>query len=103
MEALRCYSWPGNIRELQNVVERAVLLCAGDVIRPEYLSDLSAGRAGRRGLGELLRSEKTRRVRQALLQTGGNQAAAARLLGISRGNLNRLMKALGIRAERELQ
>jgi len=34
---LRAYSWPGNVRELRNVMERAVLLCAGDEIRPEHL------------------------------------------------------------------
>jgi transcriptional regulator with GAF, ATPase, and Fis domain len=95
LAALGRYSWPGNIRELQNVIERAVLLCTGEVIRPEHLSDLAVGAASAAGLGASLREEKRRRIEQALAQTGGNQAAAARLLGISPSNLARLIKSLG--------
>jgi len=42
--ALMRYLWPGNIRELRNVVERAVVLCAGDVVTPEYLPEVLGGR-----------------------------------------------------------
>ena len=95
MEALRRYNWPGNIRELQSVVERAVLLCTSDVIRPEHLSDLAVAGGHAGTFGETIREEKWRRIEQALTQTGGNQAAAARLLGIPPSNLARLMKSLG--------
>jgi transcriptional regulator with GAF, ATPase, and Fis domain len=95
------YSWPGNSRELQNVIERAVLLCTGEVIRPEYLSDLAA--AGASSLQAGLRDEKRRRIEQALAQTGGNQAAAARLLGLSPSNLARLMKRLGTKLPTSIQ
>lgn len=90
LAALYGYSWPGNIRELQNVIERAVLLCTGDVIRPEYLSELAVSR----GVGPRPRAEKLRRIEQALAQTGGNHAAAARLLGVSPSNLARMIKNL---------
>jgi transcriptional regulator with GAF, ATPase, and Fis domain len=93
LDALCRYSWPGNIRELQNVVERAVLLCASEVIRPEYLSDLAT--APPLPFGRAIREEKRRRIERALAQTGGNQAAAARLLGISPSNLARLIKSVG--------
>ncbi len=91
LAALCGYSWPGNIRELQNVIERAVLLCTGDVIRPEYLSELAVSQ----GVGPRPRAEKLRRVEQALAQAGGNHAAAARLLGVSPSNLARMIKSLG--------
>jgi DNA-binding NtrC family response regulator len=90
LAALSRYSWPGNIRELQNVIERAALLCTGDVIRPEYLSELAVAP----GVGPRRRAEKLRRIEQALEQTGGNHAAAARLLGVSPNNLARMIKNL---------
>lgn len=100
LNALTSYNWPGNIRELQHVIERAVLLCTANVLHPEHLSDLAAGVDSTppppATLGAAIREEKLRRVREALLQTGGNQAAAARLLGMSRSNLARLIKRYGI-------
>ncbi len=100
LDLLRRYSWPGNIRELQNVVERAVLLCASDTVTPAYLADLATTEHAPRSFGTAMREEKTRRVERALAQTGGNQAAAARLLGISANNLARLMKSLGLKSPR---
>ena len=97
MAALCCYNWPGNIRELQNVVERAVLLCAGPVLKPEHLSDLAVAHAVDQAFGDSIRDEKVRRVMEALRETGGNQAAAARLLGMLRSNFGRLMKTLGLK------
>lgn len=100
MDALISYSWPGNVRELQHVIERAVLLCSSSVLQIEHLSDLSLegelGGPHPTTLSAAMREEKLRRVRNALMQTGGNQAAAARLLGMSRSNLARLIKRYGI-------
>ncbi|MBI3782711.1 MAG: sigma 54-interacting transcriptional regulator [Deltaproteobacteria bacterium] len=105
MTALLHYNWPGNIRELQHVVERAVLLCAVNRIRPEHLSDLApAPRSRPRStLSATLRAEKVRRVEEALTRAGGNQAAAARLLGMSRSNFGRLLRALGLKPASSLQ
>ena len=100
LELLGRYNWPGNIRELQNVVERAVLLCASDTVTPQHLADLAVRQPGPRAFGTAIREEKLRRVERALAQTGGNQAAAARLLGISANNLARLMKNLGLKSPR---
>ena len=102
MTRLRTYEWPGNVRELQHVVERAVLLCPVDVIQAEHLMDVSPGASPavtRTSLRVSLRAEKLRRIQQALEQTGGNQAAAARLLGISPSNLKRLLRSLRAQAE----
>ena len=100
LDLLRRYSWPGNIRELQNVVERAALLCASDTVTPAYLADLAITESAPRSFGTAIREEKLRRVERALAQTGGNQAAATRILGISANNLARLMKSLGLKSPR---
>jgi transcriptional regulator with GAF, ATPase, and Fis domain len=103
MRLLGCYSWPGNIRELQNVIERAVLLCSGDTIRPEHLGDLALHADGPMSLSAIMQVEKAQLVLDALHQTGNNQAAAARLLGMSRSNLARLIKSLGLDVPRRVQ
>jgi transcriptional regulator with GAF, ATPase, and Fis domain len=97
VNVLSAYSWPGNIRELQHVIERAVLLCTSRVLEAEHLSDLVGNDEPLPAtLGDAMREEKLRRVREALHATSGNQAAAARLLGMSRSNLARLIKRYGI-------
>ena len=106
LAALGRYNWPGNIRELEHVVERAVLLCTGTAIRPEHLSELAV--SARRSsdapsLRVTMRAEKLRRVEAALAQTGGNRAAAARLLGMSPSNLSRLIKNLVLKPPPDLQ
>jgi DNA-binding NtrC family response regulator len=90
VEALRRHSWPGNIRELRNLVERAMLLCEGTVLGPaDFLLDGAAAFAAA-GPFELppagidLVALEAQLVRQALARTGGNRTRAARLLGLSR-------------------
>jgi two-component system response regulator AtoC len=96
---LRAYGWPGNIRELRNVIERAVVVCNNDLISDE---DLPAERMRGTylrlphqdgpavGQSEDGQDERTR-VIQALAQADGNQSKAASLLGVSRRTLiNRL-------------
>jgi DNA-binding NtrC family response regulator len=118
LEALVNYAWPGNIRELENVVERCVLLSDGDTIRlrdlaPEVRAaapgaaggdededgDESATGAG--GLKEQVREATVRLEREmivrALAQTGHNVTQTARLLKISRKSLQIKMKELGLR------
>jgi transcriptional regulator with GAF, ATPase, and Fis domain len=99
LDLLQHHPWPGNVRELQHVVARAVLLCPTDIIRAAHL-DLPPTDSGPPCFGSMIREEKQRRIQQALAETGGNQAAAARLLGISRSNLGRLMKSLGLKQEK---
>jgi two-component system response regulator AtoC len=103
LTAMREHRWPGNIRELKNVVERAAIL-AGDasVIRPEHLM-IQRRTAGRRSSGpdggdiripregKSLAEIELEAVRITLEMTGGNQAAAARLLRISRPTLAKKM------------
>jgi len=82
-------SWPGNVRELDNCLTRAVVLSPGGVIRPELLEN-SADRPTINGLGTLADVERDHIVR-VLVATDGNKARAARMLGISRPRLDRLL------------
>jgi len=112
------YPWPGNIRELENVVERAVLFCDTQKIRASDLppdirgvpatasvpppeADLQAALAGEGGLKEHVKVAMSRLekelVSRALQQTSGNVTHAARLLKISRKGLQLKMKELGLR------
>ena len=94
------YDWPGNIRELANVLERAVLLADDETILPMHLppemtGDQEEPRKGTRGLRE---SERAMII-QALKDTGWNQTEAARTLGISRDNLRYRVKKYDIKRE----
>ena len=75
------YPWPGNIRELQNVVERAVILSRGLIEAPHLNLHPPEESAGiEKGL---LQSSERALVQKVLEETGGNRKAAARVLGIS--------------------
>jgi nitrogen regulation protein NR(I) len=115
---LSSYAWPGNIRELENVIERAVLFCDAPKLRAQDLppdvrgapaaaslpvtdTDLKAALASDGGLKEHVKVAMSRLekelVSRALTQTGGNVTHAARLLKISRKGLQLKMKELGLR------
>jgi transcriptional regulator with PAS, ATPase and Fis domain len=105
MDALCIFAWPGNVRQLENEVRRALVL-ADDTIRLEHLSRevAQAARPGRaadefdlRGRVDALEVDL---VRAALRRTDGNQTRAAELLGLSRFGLQKMMKRLEIRQER---
>ncbi|HOJ69844.1 MAG TPA: sigma-54 dependent transcriptional regulator, partial [Candidatus Hydrogenedentes bacterium] len=97
---LAAWSWPGNARELRNVVERAAILADGDMILPEDLPDAlrNAPRSDRPDApGRPLMEEAQRRaIREALEKTGGNRTKAAQLLGISRRSLIYKLRAYGL-------
>jgi sigma-54-specific transcriptional regulator len=119
-DKLRNYAWPGNIRELQHVVRRAVLICRGSQIAPGDL-ELAPGAGANHGqekesatacvakavkaalastdeniyesLHNMLDLEL---LRQVLAECNGNQVQTARRLGISRNGLRAKMEALGL-------
>jgi formate hydrogenlyase transcriptional activator len=99
MDALSRYSWPGNIRELQNLMERAALLSSGPSLRvplAEILAEsgLSAASAGN-VLDQVKRERIVRALRESSWVVGGARGAAARL-GVKRTSLAYTMQKLGI-------
>jgi formate hydrogenlyase transcriptional activator len=99
MDALSRYSWPGNIRELQNLMERAALLSTGPSLRvplAEILSEsgLSAASGGN-ALEQTKREQIVRALRESSWTVGGARGAAARL-GVKRTSLAYKMQKLGI-------
>ncbi|HTV25037.1 MAG TPA: sigma-54 dependent transcriptional regulator [Polyangiaceae bacterium] len=114
-EALAEYDWPGNVRQLQNLVERLVVLVEGDSIGRDdvrrALHDAAAlesaatpivtareddvGSAGH--LARVVRDAERIALIRALKHTGGNRTAAARLLGLSRSTLYQKLSECGIR------
>ena len=82
------YSWPGNVRELKSAFEYAFVSCNGGAILPQHLpTELIKGRSVGETEGissESLEKIKKQRLMDALRKSGGNQSAAARILGISR-------------------
>jgi len=122
LDLLRVYGWPGNIRELENVIERSVLFCDGASITPGDLSpEVREAQAAcssltpplhldntvlsSDGLKEQVRAARTRIERElivrALEQTSYNVTHAARMLKISRKGLQLKMKELGLRDREE--
>jgi two-component system response regulator AtoC len=105
MAALMQHSWPGNIRELENAIERAIVLAEGTTLEIE---NFSLGKAGalnpddegggydgfslKAGKAEL----EDRLIRKALAATGGNRTHAANMLEISHPSLLSKMKLYGI-------
>jgi len=93
-EMLTHYDWPGNLRELNNVVKRAVLLASDDYIRPADLS-LALAALSQPAVQPLHDSGTERsRILSALRATGGNKSKAAALLHIDRKTLYNKLKAL---------
>lgn len=98
MRLLQEYDWPGNVRQLKNTIEYAVVTCKGDVIGPGDLSSIGrnpGGESGESGEGSLAQSEKKEIVR-ALRQFDGHRAKAAEYLGINRKTLREKMRKYGI-------
>lgn len=101
MDTLMGHAWPGNIRELEHTVERAIILAASDTIthfelpepvRPVPMTTTDEGLS----IADVLRAKERELVESALRAEGGIQARAARRLGVSRANLNYRIQKLGI-------
>ena len=100
-EAALSYGWPGNIRELRNRMERAVVLGMGQWVMPGDLfpeqSDETAVALQMGSLEDIRQSAEKRHILRALAATGGEVGAASKLLGIGRTTLWEKMRRLGLR------
>jgi len=103
LQQMCMYSWPGNVRQLRNAVERMAVLAPDSLLTPDLLPpEITSVGTGSEDLTELPYREavagfKGRLVTRALDRCGGNQTKAAEALGLQRSYLNRLMKDLGLR------
>jgi Nif-specific regulatory protein len=97
------YDWPGNIRELENALERAVVLGSSDIIQledlPESIREIArpADVVRAPGLQDAIDRAKREAIAQAFQQAQKDHVAAARLLGVHPNYLYRLMRNLGMR------
>jgi two-component system nitrogen regulation response regulator NtrX len=104
MERLAAHDYPGNVRELRNIVERLVILTPGETIGPreveEGLPSDRTSATGAPGLSGSLKETMTELERQVVLKTlekhGWRMAASARELGLERSHLYKKLKLLGI-------
>ena len=92
IEKLRSYHWPGNIRELQHAIEKAVILCEGNVIRPKDILVKQTWKPQTTSTVPNLEEVERQAIETAILQNNGNLTAAAEQLGISRQTLYNKLK-----------
>jgi two-component system response regulator PilR (NtrC family) len=103
LKALEFYSFPGNVRELENILERATALCSGDSIEvddlqlgPEEINDAGLEGRGSETLDEYLNRLERQAILEALQKAEGNRTAAARLLGVTFRSMRYRLERLGI-------
>lgn len=99
---LLAYDWPGNVREMENAIERAIVLGNTDVIMPDDLPDAllatSTPAQDPPSYHEAVSEMKKQFILRALEKANGNYTEAAKLLGIHSTNLHRLIRTLGLRS-----
>ena len=103
IKALQQYAFPGNVRELENILERATALCSGDVIEaddlhlePEDMGGIESAGRGSETLDDYLNRIERQAILEALQKTDGNRTAAARLLGVTFRSMRYRLERLGI-------
>ncbi|HEV7927902.1 MAG TPA: sigma-54 dependent transcriptional regulator [Verrucomicrobiae bacterium] len=97
-EALRSFDWPGNVRQLQNEIQRAVLMCEGSQIDERDLSVTATTQAKESPDLTLMEAMERNAIMQMLKDTNGNKLETAKRLGIGRQTLYNKIKMYGIEA-----
>ena len=103
LQVFLAYEWKGNVRELENVIERAMILCDGDLITPEYLPHHLVPQGhitiSKNGLKDAVAEFEKKHILNTLTKTNGDKKSAAKLLDLSLSSLYRKMTELGIEAK----
>jgi DNA-binding NtrC family response regulator len=109
LQRLTQYTWPGNIRELRNLLERAIILSQGRSLSHKYLGfpgeddrpSALASASGIKGYDDIIQDTKRSLIEDALKRAGGKRHEAARLLGLTRDALKRQMTTLGFLGQKD--
>jgi DNA-binding NtrC family response regulator len=96
VKALEDYTWPGNVRQLQHMIERLSILAPSGRIDEAAVREAIAATEPREHASETLADAEAEQIRRVLAATGGNKSRAARLLGIERKTLYRKLEAMGV-------
>jgi DNA-binding NtrC family response regulator len=105
LEKLRAYHWPGNVWELENIIQRAMVMAEGEVIEPDDIRlDGAQGSAHKNGdsflpEGLTLEQYEQELIREAMKRADNNKSQAARLLGLTRNALRYRLGQMGIEDE----
>ena len=104
LEMLGRHSFPGNVRELHNLVERLLIMSPGPAIGPDQVRAVlpqaaAAAASGPLRLGDAVQEFEKKEIESALAETAGNMTQAAARLGLERSHLYKKMKKLGLRPE----
>src|SRR5215831_16086502 len=94
IRALKDFTWPGNVRQLQHLIERLTILAPNDRIDAEAVQDAIAAMDSKEGGGETLAETEADQIRRVLAATGGNKSRAAQVLGIERKTLYRKLERI---------
>ena len=96
LKALEVYSWPGNVRQLQHMIERLSILAVGGRIDEAAVREgIDQGEPREHG-GETLADTEAEQIRRVLAATGGNKSRAAKILGIERKTLYRKLERMAL-------
>ncbi len=108
IEKLMSYHWPGNVREVENVIERSLVLSAGETLRPEDIRLDMAPMSSRSAVassflpdGVTLDEYEQSIIREALKRASGNKSQAARLLGLTRNAFRYRLSQMGLDNDKE--
>lgn len=103
LSILMRHDFPGNIRELENIIEYSFILCRGDIIHVQHLPEQLQPKADSEGqeltVGLTLQAIQKRAIEQALIQNNWKKLATARELNIDKGTLRRMIQRYGIKKE----
>jgi DNA-binding NtrC family response regulator len=99
------YSWPGNIRELRNCIESAVVMCNGEIITPDDLPESVRNNSTENAIiipmGTTVEDAENIIIRENLAFNNGNKSKTAEILGIGRKTLQRKLVEMGIEKEED--